>query len=252
MQVQPPYHEAYVLWLIREQKVKTLGDLWAHFEKWGPTGMNMLGAALESLERAQLIDAEPRISSLRTLGWEHDQLKNIPLHITPLLADVQNSLKISLTDLAKSDLAQRILATPVLRRTFSTRYSTDIFVLMPFTSELEPVYEDHLKHVAEGLQLTISRADNFFTSENIMDEIWTGIVNSGIIIADCTGRNPNVFYEIGLCHAIGKKTILVTQSKDDIPFDLRHRRFIEYRFSPRGMKEFEEAIRATLKTFLEE
>jgi hypothetical protein len=44
------------------------------------------------------------------------------------------------------------------------------------------------------------------------------------VIADSSGRNLNVFYEIGLAHAIGVPVILITRSSDDVPFDLRHRR----------------------------
>jgi hypothetical protein len=44
-----------------------------------------------------------------------------------------------------------------------------------------------------------------------------------------TGKNPNVNYELGLCHALGVPTVLITQTIADVPFDYRHRRCIEYR-----------------------
>ena len=81
-----------------------------------------------------------------------------------------------------------------------------------------------------------------------MEEIWSAIALSEIVIADCTGRNPNVFYEIGLAHAIGVPVILITRSSDDVPFDLRQRRYIHYEFTPRGMKAFEEALKKTIET----
>jgi nucleoside 2-deoxyribosyltransferase len=150
-----------------------------------------------------------------------------------------------------SDPAQRLLVTPILSQTFSSRYKSDILVLMPFKDELKPVFEDHMKAVAQNRGMTIARADDFFTSERIMDEIWTAMVHAKIILADCTGRNPNVFYEIGLAHAIGKPTILVTQNDDDIPFDLRHRRYIKYNYTPREMKAFEESLTLTLRSILD-
>ena len=58
----------------------------------------------------------------------------------------------------------------------------------------------------------------------------------------------NVFYEIGLAHAIGVPVILITRSSDDVPFDLRQRRYIHYEFTPRGMKAFEEALKKTIET----
>jgi len=68
------------------------------------------------------------------------------------------------------------------------------------------------------------------------------------VIADCTGRNPNVFYEIGLAHASGKPVILITQNSDDVPFDIRHLRYIQYDYTPRGMRVFEKRLVDTLKT----
>lgn len=81
-----------------------------------------------------------------------------------------------------------------------------------------------------------------------MEDVWLAIGEAEIIIADCTGRNPNVFYEVGLAHALSKETILITRDLDDIPFDLRHLRIIAYSFSPRGMKDFETVLRRTLDT----
>ena len=48
------------------------------------------------------------------------------------------------------------------------------------------------------------------------------------MIADCTGRNPNVFYEIGIAHTLGRDVILITQNEADVPFDLRHLRYVQY------------------------
>jgi hypothetical protein len=123
---------------------------------------------------------------------------------------------------------------------------------MPFDEALRPVYEDHLKAVAERLELSIKRADDFFTSQEIISEIWTALLRAAVVIADCTGRNPNVFYELGLAHAIGKPTILITQNNDDVPFDLRHRRFIRYELTPRGMRTFEKDLEQALAYPLED
>jgi hypothetical protein len=125
----------------------------------------------------------------------------------------------------------------------------EIFVLMPFTAELVTIYEDHIKKaVAESeFELRVGRADDFFGPRPIMKDVWSAIHAARIIIADCTGRNPNVFYEIGLAHAIGRYTILISQSLDDIPFDLRHLRIILYKYTPPGMKAFETALIETIK-----
>ena len=75
-----------------------------------------------------------------------------------------------------------------------------------------------------------------------MNDIWSLINNADIIICDCTGKNPNVFYELGLAHAIGKNVICITQNTEDIPFDIKHIRYIKYEYNPRGMTKFEKTL----------
>ena len=126
------------------------------------------------------------------------------------------------------------------------KYSYDLFVLMPFIQELRPIYDGHIKKVAKALNLSIARADDFFSQNSVMQEIWSAIVQASVIIADCTNRNPNVFYEIGLAHAIGKPVILITQNPDDVPFDLQYIRFIKYAYTPPGMEKFENVLSSTI------
>jgi hypothetical protein len=121
---------------------------------------------------------------------------------------------------------------------------------MPFADELAPVYHDHMKAVADKLGKTIARADDFFTTEEIVPEIWTALLKTKLVIADCTGRNANVFYELGLAHAIGRRAIVTTQNISDIPFDLSHRRYIKYDMTPRGMKKFEMDLERTIRETL--
>jgi hypothetical protein len=124
------------------------------------------------------------------------------------------------------------------------------FVLMPFRSDLNPVYEDHIKKVAQAAGLQAQRADDIFSNSSIMEDIWKSIVCARVILADMTGKNPNVFYEMGIAHAIGKTVVLLTQSLDDVPFDLRHLRHVQYEYTPRGMVAFEQQLHRTLLSVL--
>jgi hypothetical protein len=121
----------------------------------------------------------------------------------------------------------------------------DVFVLMPYTKALNRVYDDQIKQAASKLKLRLGRADKFFGTEAIMADIWSAINAARIVVADCTGRNPNVFYEIGLAHAIGKRTILIAQSMEDVPFDLRSLRIIIYK--RRDMETFKKTLVETIK-----
>ena len=96
------------------------------------------------------------------------------------------------------------------------------------------------------------RGDDFFTVNSVMQDVWSAICAARIVIAECTGRNPNVFYEIGMAHTIGKPIIFVTQNSEDVPFDIRHIRYIKYDYNPRGMKRFEATLKKTLDETLSE
>ena len=61
-----------------------------------------------------------------------------------------------------------------------------------------------------------------------MDQVWRGITEAKVLIAVLTNRNPNVFYELGLAHALKKPVVLVSSSEGDVPFDLQHIRVIYY------------------------
>lgn len=125
-----------------------------------------------------------------------------------------------------------------------------LFMLMPFTSQMRPVFDDHIKKAAAEIGLSAARADDFFSRGSIIQDVWSAIYYAKVIVADCTKRNPNVFYEIGIAHTLGKETILISQSLKDIPFDLRHLRIIIYEYTPRGMDELEEKLKSTLKAVL--
>lgn len=143
-----------------------------------------------------------------------------------------------------------MIITPSFGAPNKSLKTSDIFVLMPFTPELKSVYEDHIRDVAESLGLTIARADEILTTRAVMSDVWTSIYSARVIIADCTGRNPNVFYEIGMAHVLGKPVILMTQDANDVPFDISHLRRIPYEYSPGGMKRFEKRLEELLKTEL--
>ena len=103
-----------------------------------------------------------------------------------------------------------------------------VFVLMSFDEHSGPVYSDFLKPVLEGAGFEVNRADDFESQQNILQDILRGITTSDLIIADLTGNNPNVFYELGLAHALRIPVILATESIEEVPFDLRSYRVLEY------------------------
>jgi hypothetical protein len=121
---------------------------------------------------------------------------------------------------------------------------------MPFKAKLEKVYTEHIKKLADELGIVIQRADEQFSPRPFMEKVWDGICAARLVIADCTERNTNVFYEIGMAHTVGKKVILLTRSEKDIPSDIRHFDYIEYVYDPEGVQKLVDKLRAFIKQSL--
>jgi len=100
------------------------------------------------------------------------------------------------------------------------------FVLMPFDPAFDDLYRFGIKEPAEQLGILAERIDEQIYSEGILERIYRQIDLADIIIADMSGQNPNVFYEVGYAHAKSKLCILLTKDASDIPFDLKHRRHV--------------------------
>ena len=102
------------------------------------------------------------------------------------------------------------------------------FVLMPFDSAFSDVYEYGIKGACTDVDVYCERVDEQIFIGSMLDRIYNQIARADIIVADMTGRNENVFYEVGYAHALGKTVILLTQRAEDIPFDLKHFPHIVY------------------------
>jgi len=244
-----------VLWTIREKGPLTFSKLYEFvygYPEYYPSQISFLTGALSRLGSMGLIRTSKEIDFHYLGGLVPAEIhKDVVIKLTPLVDQLQAKLGISITSYAEGK-GERIGINPVLGEPNSWKKGSwpDVFVLMPFTQELRLVYEDHILKVTKKLSISCERCDDFFSAESIVNEIWTAIFESKVCIADCTGRNPNVFYELGMSHTLGRPTILISQSVDDVPFDIRHRRFILYEFTPRGMKEFEEKLQNTLENEL--
>jgi hypothetical protein len=104
-----------------------------------------------------------------------------------------------------------------------------VFVMQPFAGALGGYYDLIFKPAVEQAGLTAVRADaEIFGTGKIIDQIWRGIRAARVLVAELTSKNPNVFYELGLAHALEKPVILVSSNQEDVPFDLRHIRVILY------------------------
>src|SRR5260370_35392701 len=126
-----------------------------------------------------------------------------------------------------------------------------VFVLMPSNPRFDSYYKEIINADAKSARLEPRKADEIYSTGPIIQDIWKQIWVATVVVADVTERNPNVNYELGICHTLGVPTVIITQSFDDVPFDYRHRRCIRY-----GTKEVDwrrklkKSITATLKQVL--
>lgn len=106
--------------------------------------------------------------------------------------------------------------------------SNSVFVIMPFRDPFNEYYEKIIKRALQDINYQISRSDEIYSPTSFIQTIWKSIVNAKLVIAEMTDMNPNVLYELGLCHAINKTVIMISQSMDHVPTDLRHINSIIY------------------------
>jgi hypothetical protein len=125
------------------------------------------------------------------------------------------------------------------------------FVIMPFGNpavdpeyfkKMDHIYEEWIKPTVEsilipssGVPISCHRADRENRPGNIIDHVIENLVEAFIVIADLSDKNPNVFYELGVRHAVSNNTILIARKIEDIPFDLRSLRTITYDYTPEKM-----------------
>ena len=103
-----------------------------------------------------------------------------------------------------------------------------VFVAIPFQDDFNDVYRSSIQPAAQAAGAYAERVDESHYDGAIIDRICNQINKCDFMIADVSGKNANVCYEIGYAHAIGKLVILITQSIGDIPFDLCHRPHVSY------------------------
>lgn len=103
-----------------------------------------------------------------------------------------------------------------------------VFVMMPFKSEFQDVYDLGIKGACDDAGAYSERVDEQIIAGSMLGRIYNLIAKADILIADTTGLNPNVCYEVGYAHALNKHPVLITQSAGEIPFDLKHHQHLVY------------------------
>jgi hypothetical protein len=174
------------------------------------------------------------------IGYFKGHEDDVRVFLTDRFPRIQEALGYSLTETSNRTY-KSVVATPMFNG--YARKNVDVFILMPFAPAFDNVHAA-LVAAAKGASLNIVRGDDLFGSSYVIDDIWSCMLGAKYVIADCTGTNPNVMYELGIAHTLGRPTLLVSQSAEDIPFDLRHWRY--HLYSPDELSQ----LTATVASFV--
>ncbi len=215
-------------------------------------------ARVGQINRARITGNE--IAFEYTFDPDVPPLQNSLLFTNRRLLDVLNDFEFSRNhwEVKDVDLYRFLLRTIRPRRQRPTVFQIEehenieptlVSVMMPFDARFNPVYES-IQQTTTNAGLHCRRADDIWENPAIIQDVVSLIDRSRIVVCDCTGRNPNVFYEAGIAHTLGREVILITQSDQDIPFDLRHLRYIRYYGNPQGIADMAQDLQARIQTIL--
>ncbi|MFA0146340.1 hypothetical protein [Vibrio lentus] len=102
-----------------------------------------------------------------------------------------------------------------------------VFVLTPFHPRFDSQYQV-IRNTISNFGFSCVKGDDSKMSSAILSHIVSEIASSRVVVANLSGRNPNVFYELGIAHALGKPVLLVSETLDGIPFDIQSQRILTF------------------------
>jgi len=126
------------------------------------------------------------------------------------------------------------------------------YVIMPFNERYSATYTEAIRPAiqrvsrARNEQWECLRSDDIHVPGSITKEIVRSLHSADLVIADLTGHNPNVFYELGVVHSAGRTTVMIAQKIDELPFDINTYRVHPYEASADGLRMLSEYLSSTI------
>lgn len=200
-------------------------------------------------------------SELDITDWElnrtHWAVKDVSLLQVLMTAGILDEKEIRSLG-ADSKMVRLGLSTPIAElhvrptvfRVPTGKVEADLVsVMMPFEMSFDKVSDSIRKACAE-CDLRCQRADDLWDHAEVIQDVFSLIYRSRIVVCDFSKRNPNVFYEAGIAHTLGKPVIPIVQNPEDIPFDLRHLRFIKYHDNGEGREKLGHEVAQKLRAII--
>ncbi len=225
-------------------------------EDFDESNWKELGALTNTLDQ---VESHPRLQ--RSLSWGDPDYDGLALtFLRKMIGSNDENLTIVQVYVSKKCTA---LGEDISSEATSERkvvFSPNIFnlpsesvdpnlvsVMMPFDPSLKSVFIS-IQSAAQQQGLESIKADDIWNHSTIIQDIFSLIFRSFIVVCDFTGKNPNVFYEAGIAHTLGKHVIPIAQSEQDIPFDLQHHRYIKYLNNSQGLGELQKSLTSRFST----
>jgi hypothetical protein len=144
---------------------------------------------------------------------------------------------------------RKILFAPnVFKVPEGERQSDLVAVMMPF-SGYDKVYAA-INNACKNAGFNCLRADDIWEDSTFVQDIFTLIYRSHIVVSDFSQRNPNVLYETGIAHCLGRTVVPITRDIEDVPSDLRHHRACVYLPNSEGLSELETELAKRLRALM--
>ena len=166
----------------------------------------------------------------RMVGENYERLSLVNEYVAKICPEVGEDISSS------QEEGRKIVFSPTIFQIPNETVDRNLVsVMMPFGLEMAPVYEV-IKDAASQSGLQCKRADNIWDHSTVIQDVFSLIFKSYIVVCDFSGKNPNVFYEAGIAHTLGKHVVPITQSEQDIPFNLKHHRNAKYHNNGEGLQ----------------
>lgn len=206
-------------------------------------------------DSGKVITAHSRL--LRSLYWGDE---DYPACVADVLSKIANREPKAL-DLIESMLKDKTpnvqaenkmsVETPFLIDSSNNHMNTSTATaMMPFDPAFDDV-RDSMREACTTVGLELKAADDIWDNSILIQDIFDLISNSCIVIVDFTGKNSNVMYETGVAHALQKEVIPISQSLNDVPFDLKHHRIQMYDNNAAGRLKLQHALESRMTTILD-
>lgn len=190
------------------------------------------------VEKGKKATIDNILYEVKTLKSQVDLLTEIVLQSKSLQGNIQ-------TEIMNFNVQPAEFLGPIEQ---SINYSK-CFIIMPYSESWSEAVEKIIQEICEKVELKFEIAKNM-KGRFIPQDIFQGITSSGIIVADLSGANPNVTYEIGLADVLGRNVILLSQN-EKIPFDFQGQRLILYENTVAGGIKLREILSETLTKYKE-